>query len=105
MNSTDQFDCEEWVQDFIDKSFLSRRQAQVAVRVRQGLSFEVIGDDLDLPAGQVEVHYERAREVAERGHRTYLLLYGPAEFHENINEYPDVKAELQHGLDVDAFSE
>lgn len=93
-------DIERWEDELVALGF-TRREAQVIVRLRQGMTEGEIAEDLGLSAGEVETHRATGEELAGIGLRRYLLLYGPSEFHANTDEYPELKRNLEKGLNLD----
>lgn len=96
------FDMDEWEDHFVARTELTRREAQVVVRYREDWDVPDIEEDLGISSDEIEAHYQTACDKLEDALRSYLLLFGPPEFHENTEEYPEQREKMKQALDVDA---
>lgn len=96
--SVKQFDREQWVRDLVTYGLLTKRQAEVVVRIRAGGSVGKIAGDFGIDQITVRAHWKNAMSVMRRDRTTYLLLIGPAEFYRNRDDYPNVNETLEFML-------
>ncbi|WP_435335969.1 helix-turn-helix transcriptional regulator [Haloarchaeobius sp. TZWWS8] len=88
---------DEWESDLVAVGF-TKREAQVVVRLRTGMSIEEIAEELDLPENTTRVHKETAKDKASRDAVSYLLLYGPFDSLVRPEQFPEVEEQLELGL-------
>lgn len=87
--SVEEFDREEWIEDFVFHGELTERQAEVYVRLVQGESLGQVAAALRTDRYTVHVVMKNVQTVSRRDRVTYLLMFGPVDFHQNPEDYPE----------------
>lgn len=98
---TQQFDTGRWVAYMVEHTALNEREAQVTIRARQGMTLGTIARKLGMPAGDVQAYHQTALDKLSRAFRTYMCLFAPPWVHEELGEYPRLKAQVREALDPD----
>lgn len=94
-----EFDRDQWVYDLVVTGTLTERQAVCYVRFSQGWNVPRIAGDLGIDRVTVRAHLHNAIAQANQDMDTYLLMFGPVEFHRNRDEYPQVRDALLEAVE------